>query len=1326
MKKTVCLLLAVLCFAMSLPSFMISAADGEIPYYKADQATIDKYLKTAYDMRDKIISSKTDVSFTGTAYYVSPNGDDSNNGLTPATAFKSVEKVSNASWLKPGDAVLFERGATFRTTGMLHAKTGVTYSAYGNGAKPKIIGSINASRPDLWLETEYKNVYKYINPIDQSKKDVGQIIFDLGRAWGVKLASGVGPGTTSNGLEIINCGSPRMDSPKKLKNDLEYWHNPDDNYLYLYSKDGNPATRFASIEIVDKGNGIAGEGHSVVFNDLTIFGFGSHGIGFSNSSNVTVQNCVFEFIGGSLQTPTVRFGNAVEVFGSIDGFIIRDCFAHNVYDCCWTIQWQGEDPGEGKYFKNIQFYNNVSCYSNTGLEMWLNNKGPNPEIPMVIENVEMYNNYTYYNGYGWSQQRPNKGANNFFGDLSETTTTYKNVSIHNNVGLFPSIQVTKARNTGTQAYNFNNNVYFQHNNKLFGGVAENPETGKGSIGNFVYDRETMTKLLATGFEPGSVFYYVDANYEIPQYKPEHMSFDDITEKHWAYEYVKTAVLRSYFNGTSTTTFSPDTTMTRAMLVTVLSRIAEADISKSKPAPFTDVNRNSWYVGAVDWAHESGIVAENVTKFRPDDAATREELADMLYRFTLNAHRTSAITNPSFTFKDASSVSAEYASGIAFATQNGIISGYTDGSVKPKNTATRAEVATMIKRFVDLYYTLEINYTDLSEKTDSHVFSGNELSAIMATSSCDKRVVKSDNNEDIVRILPSSAIAGEIKVNIFERFTKVSISDYPFIKIRYNVDLKSPNVKVTLTKNGQSEHITIPNTQLGWKTAVICVYDLIAPGAAYDGELNATLSFTPWTEEAPAYGVDFAEIDYIGFFPTEEAANAYKSDLEQKSATVKFMVNGKLFSEELILRGNKLVYPEAKPSVPGSLFTGWSVPEGTVIDSDITVDAVLDKNAGVPFAVYNGNEIVLEQVHSIFKTEISEDKGSKYLHIEAVDSGTANDGTRVYMVLPSVDYDIKEAHYLKIAYRTNIKSSPYLDLNFKPDAGLRVWGPKISYNERNKWVEAIVDLSKANFTGGEGVTAGLKPGDYFEQYFSGNLYGFVFKPYSASANIQVGDYIDVKYFAVFDSFTSAAKYSPEATPEVKTSASDKTESNTSSKAPAALYNAKDITIEKISDTLSYELSEDKGEEFMHVSVKTAGTAVDGTRVYLTLPPALYDASESRFMKFVYRTNITSNSNLDLNFRPVSNIRLWGVRIPYTDKNKWVETVVDLSKLNYTGGEGVAAGLKPEEYFAEYVYGSLYGFILKPYWEGASMKETHYFDIKYIAFFDSMTAAKAYKQ
>lgn len=1123
MKKALSLLLCLLMMFTAIPFTAVSAANEKAEYLEGDMETLNKYLSEAEALKEEIINSPTEVNYTGTAYYISYKGSDSNDGLTPETAWKSPSKISGASFLVPGDAVLFERGGSYRYTGTINLKSGVTYSTFGTGSKPKLIGSIDASSVSDWEETRFENVYKFKGTYT---KDVGIIIFDNGAANGIKIMNGVFVGEVSNGLETYDAGTRTVSDAGALKNDLEFWCD-DDAALYLYSKGGNPAERFASIEVSDYNHGMTGgNATDITIDNLEFFGFASHGIGFGSTENLTVQNCIFSWIGGGIQTKTnyIRLGNAVEIFGTCDGFTIRNCYATQIYDCCWTVQWQGDSMGKDVFFKNVEFCNNVASYSNTGLEVWLSGRTDKDDgAKYIIENMNLHDNYTLYNGYGWSHQRYNKNANNFYG-ATGSGIDYINCSVHDNVGLFTSENVLYAGYIGSKAYNFNHNVYFQDPDKYMGGVYENPEEGTGSNkpGTLKYDAATMNKLIDTGFEAGTKFYYMD-DYEVPLYKADTASFTDMSEGHWANEYVNKAYIRNYFKGTSDTTFSPGMSMTRAMLATVLWRIADFDV-KIEAAPYTDTNPGAWYADAVNWAYSAGIVDEKATTFRPDAPATREEMADMLYRFTLGQSKTAPITEPELDFSDASSVASEYAAGIAFAVNNGIISGYEDGSVKPKNTATRAEVAAMLCRFADLYSTLETGY--YSSKTDYHVFSGIELSSISQAFNGEKRTGK-DGDVDIVQMLSPGLTYSPPAIHIFERLSKISFADYPYVKIRARTDFGGNTYTIKLKKGETVAEITPSAVKGRWNNEIFCLYDILSPNSADYSVSDATIIISPWEalnfQTFPKRGEDTYDIEYIGFFPSKEAAENYQSEFEQNSVDITYMVEGEIYSVVQVTKGSAVKYPDTTPAKNGYSFDGWTIAEGTVVNEPITAEAKFVRRNGEPVALFNVDNCDYTSSGTLDKA-IAEENGVKYFHFTVTDDNTSADGTRANIVLPPADYDISVHKIMKIKYRTNVASSNGIDINIWLNTASRMWGPRINYTEKDKWVEVAFDLSTIGFSGGEGLdTTGGKE-KLYENNAKGNLVMITLKPYhTIGLAMKKGEYFDVAYIAFFDSLTDAQAY-----------------------------------------------------------------------------------------------------------------------------------------------------------------------------------------------------------
>lgn len=172
-------------------------------------------------------------------------------------------------------------------------------------------------------------------------------------------------------------------------------------------------------------------------------------------------------------------------------------------------------------------------------------------------------------------------------------------------------------------------------------------------------------------------------------------FTDVAPGAWYYDAVKYAVNHGLFYGTSDTTFSPNSAMTRGMLVTVLYRMENEP--EADPADFLDVGSGQYYSEAVAWAAANGIVkGYGNGNFGPNDPITREQLAAILYRYS--GSPATAGTLDSFT--DANKASGYVLDALRWAVEQGIIQGKGNGILDPAGRATRAEVAAMLQRFCE--------------------------------------------------------------------------------------------------------------------------------------------------------------------------------------------------------------------------------------------------------------------------------------------------------------------------------------------------------------------------------------------------------------------------------------------------------------------------------------------------------------------------------------------------------------------------------------------------------------------------------------------------
>jgi hypothetical protein len=239
-----------------------------------------------------------------------------------------------------------------------------------------------------------------------------------------------------------------------------------------------------------------------------------------------------------------------------------------------------------------------------------------------------------------------------------------------------------------------------------------------------YAGELVITVAYTGKLPVSVWYVSDAGAteKLPStystqnktvtFKPPHLSlyavgydglpFEDVFNSDWYFGDVEFVYAAGLMTGTTETTFAPKTPVTRAMMVTVLGRHAGAS-SSSQTTKFKDIDANAYYAPYVAWASENGIVlGVGDNSFAPDREITRQELVTLLYRyaqFTGNAPTGSwAVRIP---FNDADKLSGWAVEAVMWAYMNGLATGKPGNLFDPPGTASRAETAALLHRFVAL-------------------------------------------------------------------------------------------------------------------------------------------------------------------------------------------------------------------------------------------------------------------------------------------------------------------------------------------------------------------------------------------------------------------------------------------------------------------------------------------------------------------------------------------------------------------------------------------------------------------------------------------------
>ncbi len=180
------------------------------------------------------------------------------------------------------------------------------------------------------------------------------------------------------------------------------------------------------------------------------------------------------------------------------------------------------------------------------------------------------------------------------------------------------------------------------------------------------------------------------------------TFMDATKHQWYYDAVEYCAEKGLFSGTAAGRFSPEDTMTRAMLVTVLWRL-DGQAVPAKEADFTDVPSGQWYSQAVAWASENGIVnGMGNRRFDPNGNVTREQIATILYRYAQAKGFEIEATGDLSTYPDGWTVSDYALRAMIWANTAGLINGIKSGAtvtLQPQTDATRAQVATILVRFI---------------------------------------------------------------------------------------------------------------------------------------------------------------------------------------------------------------------------------------------------------------------------------------------------------------------------------------------------------------------------------------------------------------------------------------------------------------------------------------------------------------------------------------------------------------------------------------------------------------------------------------------------
>ena len=203
----------------------------------------------------------------------------------------------------------------------------------------------------------------------------------------------------------------------------------------------------------------------------------------------------------------------------------------------------------------------------------------------------------------------------------------------------------------------------------------------GAVTTYTVDKLTVSTRIEIEFTNGT------------------LPFTDVRESDWFYDDVVFAYENGLFSGTSDTTFSPNTSMTRAMLVTVLYRL-EGQPAVNGRSGFSDVQYNGYYEDAVTWAADNGIVnGISTSTFSPNVNVTREQMAAILYRYAQYKKYNTAASSSLNSFSDHTSVSGYAVASLQWSVAEKLVNG-SNGKLMPTGNASRAQVAAILHRFAE--------------------------------------------------------------------------------------------------------------------------------------------------------------------------------------------------------------------------------------------------------------------------------------------------------------------------------------------------------------------------------------------------------------------------------------------------------------------------------------------------------------------------------------------------------------------------------------------------------------------------------------------------
>lgn len=415
---------------------LISSANPDLFICEPTETEV-KYLSMADEKRDAFHAAVNDVAAkaTGTVYYVSNEGADSNDGRSPESAW-ATPQYALSQQLEPGDSVLLERGGSWvveasgefgLTSSALTIPEGVTLGAYGTGEKPILQGCLESANDDGFWELYFDQGGTRIWKAAQIVYYCPVIVFNEGETW----ATPVMPGMDASGQYLNDDGSA-FDVAAGLTKDLQFCclldltesgidisieNSAVKGALYLRCDKGNPAEVFESISVPQAACGLCLRTNAVM-SDVALRYFTCNGAvmdGYDGFHSQSVTNCEVGWCGGLLKGYTENnlgifapeaAGGALQISSanvSVTGSYLHHC---GPFTLIVAVHNNAESPSSCiLHFEDIYIADNLIEYCGSGIHMGDYASMDIPGTIGYITNFVFENNMVMYSGYGWVREQ---------------------------------------------------------------------------------------------------------------------------------------------------------------------------------------------------------------------------------------------------------------------------------------------------------------------------------------------------------------------------------------------------------------------------------------------------------------------------------------------------------------------------------------------------------------------------------------------------------------------------------------------------------------------------------------------------------------------------------------------------------------------------------------------------------------------------------------------------------------------------------------------------------------------------------------------------------